>query len=108
VADVVVKLDIFPASAVMGDSGTTYENVRVAVADTGEGDQVEIWRNESGGPALVFRSPLTGADGSIRTAFTLYTEQATLVAGNSGGCRCGQQLGEAQLWPGLRRINTTL
>ena len=106
-ADVVVKLDLFPANALIGASGTTYENVRVAVADTGDGDHVQIWRNEQGGPALVFNQPLTAVMGSIRTSFELSTDEATIFAGPSGGCRCGQTLGEAQLWPGLRRINTT-
>jgi hypothetical protein len=109
--DVIVKLDIHPATAVMGTSGTTYENVRVLVADdgSGNGDEVMVWRNESGGPAIVFRAPLTSVLGSIRTGYELGTDQATIFTVKSGGCDCGgaQRLGDANLFPALRRVNTT-
>jgi hypothetical protein len=104
VTDVVVKLDIYPADALMGDSGTTYRNVRVAVAD----DEVQVWRNESAGPAIVFRAPLIGWAGSIRTGYELATPDTVIVAGRNGGCLCGAQLGTANLWPGMRRVNTSL
>lgn len=104
VGDVIVQLDIFPADALIPDASTTFLNVRVAVAD----GVVQVWRSEYGGPAVVFVAPLLAADGGPRTGWTLTTDRGVVIAGFSGGCLCGQQLGTADLWPGRRRVNTSL
>jgi hypothetical protein len=104
VTDVVVQLDLFPANALLADVGTTYMNVRVIVAD----GAVQVWRNEGQHPVVVFTSPLLAHEGNVRTGYTLTTEAGPVVAGRNGGCTCGAMLGTAELFPGLRRINTSL
>lgn len=102
--DVIVQLDVFPADALLPDGATTYLGVRAAVAD----GQVQLWRNEAPGPALVWTAPLTGWAGGPRTGWTLQTDRGPVFVDYSGGCRCGQRLATADLWPGKRRVNTSL
>jgi len=102
-SDVIVALDLFPADAALS-GGTTYSNVRAVVAD----GVLQLWRQTSGGPVVVFQHPLTGWSGSVRTAFELATDDGVVVVGKSGGCGCGASLGNVDLFPGRRRINTTL
>jgi len=104
VADVVIQLDMFPASALLAESGTTFLNTRVAVVD----GAVQVWRNEYPAPVIVFTAPLISYEGNIRTGYTLHTDAGTVVAGKDGGCGCGATLGTADLWPGFRRVNTSL
>jgi hypothetical protein len=104
VTDVVIQLDMFPASALLAESGTTFMNTRVAVVD----GNVEVWRNEYPAPVVVFTAPLTSFEGNVRVGYTLHTDAGTVIAGKDGGCGCGATLGTADLWPGLRRINTSL
>jgi hypothetical protein len=104
IGDVVVQLDVFPADAMLPDGATTYLNVRVTVAD----GVLQLWRNENPAPAVVFTSPLVAWSGDNRTGWILDTEAGTIVAGRNGGCTCGARLGTAELWPGRRRINTSL
>lgn len=99
-----MQLDLFPADALLPGGSTTILNVRATIAD----GVVQLWRQETGGPAIAFSSPLTGADGNIRTGFVLYTDAGEVGVVQSGGCRCGQQLAYADLWPARRRVNTAL
>lgn len=102
--DVTVQLDLYPSNALLADCGTTYHNVRTTVAD----GNVQVWRNEAGGPVIVYTSPLVSWAGNVRTGYDLTTADGLVVAGMNGGCGCGAQLGTADLWPGKRRINTSL
>lgn len=102
--DVVVQLDLFPTNALLPDGATTYMNVRTVVAD----GHLQLWRNEGQNPVVVFTSPLVSWEGNIRTGYTLHTEAGPVVAGRNGGCTCGASLGTAELFPGFRRVNTSL
>lgn len=102
--DVVVQLDLFPTNALLPDGATTYMNVRTVVAD----GSLQLWRNEGQHPVVVFTSPLLAHEGNVRIGYTLTTEAGVVVAGKNGGCTCGAMLGTAELFPGLRRINTSL
>jgi hypothetical protein len=104
VTDVVVQLDLFPTNALLPDGATTYMNVRTVVAD----GNLQLWRNEGQHPVVVFTSPLLSHEGNVRVGYTLTTEAGVVVAGKNGGCTCGAMLGTAELFPGLRRINTSL
>lgn len=103
-ADVVIKLDIFPATALLPGGSATYFNTRLTVAD----DVIQLWRNESAGPVVVFTRPLGAWSGNIRTGYRFEVDDGTLVVGKGDGCACGAQLATADLFPGLRRINTSL
>lgn len=102
--DVVVKLDLHPSDALIADVGVTYQNARTVVAD----DEVQVWRHEAGGAVVVFRSPLLSWSGNVRIGFTFETEAGRVIAGRNGGCGCGAYLGTVDLFPGLRRVNTSL
>ena len=102
--DVTVKLDMFPADALLADVGTTYQNSRVTVAD----DELIVWRHEAGGAVAVYRSPLVSWVGNVRTGYVFETDSGRVIAGKNGGCGCGAYLGQVDLFPGFRRVNTSL
>lgn len=104
IGDVFVQLDIHPATALLPGGSATYFNTRAVVAD----GIIQLWRNEAAGPVVAFTRPLGAWSGNIRTGYTFETEDGTLVVGKGDGCSCGAQLATTDLFPGRRRINTTL
>lgn len=102
--DVTIKLDVHPATVLLPGGSATFFNTRAVVAD----DVIQIWRLESGGPVVVFTRPLGEWSGSIRTGYEFIVDDGTLVVGKGDGCACGAQLATIDLWPNLRRINTSL
>jgi hypothetical protein len=104
VGDVTVQLDVWPADALLAEVGTTFLDVRTTIAD----GVVQVWRHEAPGPAVIFTGKLLAASGDARSGWTLATDNGTVITGHSGGCRCGQQLGSANLWPYRRRVNISL
>jgi hypothetical protein len=104
VTDIVVKLDIYPATALLPGGSATFYNTRLTVAD----DRIQLWRMEGQTPVVVFTRPLGVWTGNIRTGYEFTVDDGVLTVGKGDGCACGAQLATAQLWPGSRRINTTL
>lgn len=104
VGDVTVQLDVYPADAALAEAGTTFLAVRTTIAD----GVVQVWHHEAAGPVPIFTGTLLSAAGDARTGWTLATDNGTVITGFSGGCRCGQQLGSANLWPYRRRVNISL
>jgi len=99
-----VQLDVWPADAHLADIGTTFLDVRTTITD----GLVQVWRHEGAGPAVVFTGQLLAAAGDARTGWTLSTDNGTVVTGYGAGCRCGQQLGAAYLWPGRKKTMVSL
>lgn len=96
-----VRLDVFPASVVVGD--TTYAPSRAIVTD----DTLYVFMDASSGPEEVYSVRMDDFSGRRTTGYKVTTDDGDEVYVNrASGCGCGSRLRGFRPFAGVPEVPT--
>ena len=97
-----VRLDLFPASATVGDE--TYAPARIVVTD----DSVHVYVDAPGGPVEAYTARLEDFSGRRTTGYTATIDGGSVVQINrASGCGCGSRLKSFRPFAGVPHVQSS-